>query len=122
MRDDEKDQVALLRHLLGSIDLSDVQDEPRPLSEEESMNRASIASAFWETQFEPVLKRFVRMQEEQTALRARTWEEVMMGRGTVNGLELIREWFVERVAEHHAFSQNETPEQRDPLHPFPSIT
>ncbi len=91
-------ETALLRHLIGSIDLSDVGElDKDTLGEEEYMNRASESEAFYRHFFDKVLKSLIQKQLEWIGNQAQNDLELSFGRGTINGLNLIKDWFEEQV-------------------------
>ena len=87
----------LMRHLLGSIDLSDVNlDELEP--DERKKYCATISAVF--PTLEKDIKKFLYEQLMFQALEAKTWEEVLVGRGTFNGMDLLLEHWKKAHEEH----------------------
>ena len=88
-----KEQLELFRHQLGSFDLSDVD-----LSEEEIDNCAAGAELFYRNYFKRILNKFYKEQLEFIGKKACDMEQLCYGRGTINGLLLIKEWFDSQVS------------------------
>lgn len=76
--------VALMRELLGSIDTTE------DVNPEVFNNRAG---AIFKDVVEPKLNQMAHEQERFTAAEAANWEQTLFGRGTLNGIELVREEF-----------------------------
>lgn len=88
--------IELQRHLLGSIDLSDVEDA-KELSEEEKRARVDIIGAAFPF-IERDIKKFLYEQLMFSSNQALDWEQVLVGRGTFNGMDLLLEhWKKDRV-------------------------
>ncbi len=93
----EENSSKLLKNLLGSVDLSDIDElEKKELSQNEFIERAANADIFYKTYFEKILKLFIQKQLEWIGTQASTTEQLMFGRGTINGLFLIKDWFKEQ--------------------------
>lgn len=108
-KEPEITSVSLMRRILGSIDIS---EEP---TAEVFNNRVG---AIFKDVIEPVLKRMAREQERFTAAEAANWDQAMFGRGTLNGIELVREEFEKAYNAHlEANKQPEPPTQ--PFNPIP---
>ncbi len=92
------EQVKLMRHLLASIDLSDIDkiDKER-LDDEELMSRAIAAEVFFIQHFDKILKLFVNEQLKFIATEATDKEKLAFGRGTINAFAIINEWFDDQV-------------------------
>lgn len=93
----------LIRHLLGSIDLADIEKlQETKLKPADAMARAGDVELFYKTHFEKVLKLFIQEQLEFIGIGKRdeignkigieTLEQLMFARGTINGLLLIKQW------------------------------
>lgn len=105
-KEPEVTSISLMRCILGSIDLS---EEP---NEEVFNNRAG---AIFDV-IEPKLKKMAREQERFTAAEAANWDQAMFGRGTLNGIELVREEFEKAHAEYLQSIQPPEPfNERNPL-------
>jgi hypothetical protein len=113
MQDDKS--LILIRHQLGSIDLSDIDELKNELmSDTESSARAGDAELFYTRYFEKVLKLLTQYQLEFIGTQAKNIEELGFGRGTINGLILIKEWFDKQVnASRARFSKEEKPKPGD---------
>jgi len=89
----------LTRKLLGSITLNDIEElKEETLSDEEYKARASDCELFYKKYLEKVLKLFIQKQLEEIGQRAVSEGQMVFGRGTINGLFLIKEWFDEQVS------------------------
>jgi len=91
----EKDNsIKLLRELMGSVDLSDIDKiEKELLTEEEYRNRATQSEAFYRQHLEKALKLFIQEQLEWIGTKTQGVDQLMFGRGTINGLMLVKGWF-----------------------------
>ena len=107
---EEVTSVSLMRRILGSIDLS---EEP---SEEVFNTRAG---AIFKDVIEPKLRKMAREQERFTAAEAANWDQAMFGRGTLNGIELVREEFEKAYAVYQ--QANQPPEPFDERNPLPEL-
>lgn len=93
--------LALMRHLLGSLDLADLlKIEQERMTDEEAANLAADAELFWrKSGFDKQLNLFIletlRFGMEQTADET----QLAVSRGTLNGLILIKEWFEQKTTE-----------------------
>ena len=91
-----KSDVALMRHLLGSIDLSDIKDE---MSESERREYCASIFAIY-PRLEKDIKKFLFMQLEESLAKAENWEQVIFGKGTFNGMAFLLERWKQVQAEH----------------------
>lgn len=107
-----KNSTELLRHLLASIDLSDIKEE---LSDEEFQNRATDAELFYKNHFEKVIKILIQKQLEFMGQYAEDLEQFLVGRGTINGLSLIKEWFEDQVQISLSRFEEKKPELKEPF-------
>lgn len=89
--------IALVRHLLGSIDLSDVKEEEQTEGERKEYCGA-ICAVF--PRLEKDMKRFLYDQLMFVSNQADTWERVIFGRGTFNGMSLLYEHWKKANDEH----------------------
>ena len=95
--EDRENSVELLRHLLGTLDLSDIENiKGEELSDDSYYGRAADAEIFYRNNFEKVLKLLVQRQLEWIGTQTENIEQLMFGRGTINGLLLIQNWFEEQ--------------------------
>ena len=95
-----KDQsIELQRKLLGSIDLKDLEEKDQS-AEDRKNYCAAIFSVF--PRLEKDLKRFMHEQLMFSSIQAATWEQVLFGRGTFNGLDLMLEHWKTAAAEYRA--------------------
>lgn len=107
---EEVTSVSLMRRILGSMDIS---EEP---NEEVFNNRAG---AIFKDVIEPKLKKMAREQERFTTAEAANWDQAMFGRGTLNGIELVREEFEKAYAVYR--QSNQPPEPFDKQNPLPEV-
>lgn len=106
------------RHVLGSINLSDLVDV-NLLTPTDKLNYLKEAEGmFQNTTFQNELKTMIQAQLEFIALNAANYEEVIMGRGTMNGLSLMLERF---STLHNEYKQATKLEDKDfdPFNPLP---
>ncbi len=84
----------LMRHLLASIDLSDVEELDKiRITNDEAMARAGDAELFYKSHFEKVIKLLAWQQLEFTAKEATDQDMLQFARGTFNGIAIVKEWF-----------------------------
>lgn len=120
MSEDLKKSAELLRRELGSIDLFDIEDLKKvELTDEEAMARAGDAELFYKNHFEKVLKLFIQKQLEFCGKEAENPGQFLFGRGTINGLCLLDEWFQEQIAK--SLSRFEKIEEPEPGEPFNKV-
>ena len=82
---DEK-SLTLIRHQLGSIDLKDIGEKEMSESETKDYN-ASISAVF--PRLEKDIKKFLHEQLIFMANKSENWSQVVFGRGTYNGIDLL---------------------------------
>lgn len=104
-----ENETKLLRNLLASIDLSDVEELKKiEISDEDFNRRVADSEIFYKNHFEKALKLFIQEQLEFIAKEAIDIEKLSFGRGTINGLFVIKEWFEEQVnASRSRFEEKE---------------
>lgn len=78
------DSRALVRHALGSIDSSDL--EPSPNRESEVNQVGPISDIL-----KAIAERLIRRQERFVSAEAADWGQALVGRGTINGIELFKD-------------------------------
>ncbi len=89
----------LLRQQLSSINIRDAGELLKEgLSDVEYNARANDAEIFYTKNFEKVLKLLILKQLETIGTTADNTEQLMFGRGTINGFLLVQEWFNEQVS------------------------
>lgn len=88
MAENKEPTIELQRHLLSSLDLSDIED--KMLSETERKEYTAAIFAVW-PRLEKDLKKFMYDQLLFASQKAATWEEVLFARGTFNGMDLLFE-------------------------------
>lgn len=92
----------IIRHLLGSIDLSDVAED-EDMTEEDYTQYIATISAAW-PRLEKDIKKLLYAQLMFTSNESANWDQVLFGRGTFNGLDLLREKWEKAHNEHMARS------------------
>ncbi len=113
-----KDEIKLFRHILSSIDLSDVEELKNiKISDNELQRRAADAEIFYMSHFEKVLKLYIQKQLEFIANEATDIEKLSFGRGTINGLILINQWFEERIKESRSRFDEQEEEETGEIKP-----
>jgi len=94
---EQENSAKLLRHLLKSIDLSDIDElERQELSDEAFYNRAADIEMFYKNHLEKVLKLLIQKQLEWIGTQIQNNDQLMFARGTINGLFLIQNWCEEQ--------------------------
>ena len=88
MAEKEEPTIKLQRHLLSSLDLSDIED--KMMTEVERRAYVDAIFAVW-PRLEKDLKKFMYDQLLFASQKATTWEEVLFARGTFNGMDLLFE-------------------------------
>ncbi len=84
----------LMRHLLASIDLSDVEELDKiRMTDDEAMALAGDAELFYKSHFEKIIKLLAWQQLEFTAKEATAQDMLQFARGTFNGIAIVKEWF-----------------------------
>jgi len=112
-----EESIVLMRHLLGSIDLSDVPEEKEMSEGEEKEYCAAISAVF--PRLEKDIKKFLYDQLHFSSNQADTWERVIFGRGTFNGMDiLLNHW---RIANNKHLERSKPKEEFDASHPLPEI-
>lgn len=107
--------IEAIRHTLGSVDLSDIDDTPQ--TEAERKEYCGIISAAFPT-LEKDIKSLLHAQLMYASNQANDWDQVLFARGTFNGISLLLERWKQAHAEHHARGR---PEPEDPLNPLPEL-
>ena len=93
----DKKQIILIREQLGSIDLSDIEElKEVELTTEEHNAMAVDAEVFYDNHFKKIIKLLIQKQLERIAKEADTEEKLNFCRGTINGLYIIDEWFIQQ--------------------------
>lgn len=90
--------IETLRKVLGSITLKDVKDAEQPqLTDAEYQERAADAEVFYMHHMEKLLDILEHRQLIEIGTKAQNELQMIFGRGTINGLYLVKEWFQEQV-------------------------
>ncbi len=96
----------LVRKNLASIDLSCVEDD-KAMSETERRAYASAVHAVF-PRLEKDVKRFMYQQLLFNSKESETWEQVLFGRGSLDGMaQLLGYW--NGVSQEHADNSNKDP-------------
>ena len=90
--------IDLMREQLGSIKLSDTEEE---MTEQERREYCAAIFAVY-PRLEKDIKRFLYKQLEESIARAETWEQVIFGKGTFNGMVYLMEKWKQANDEHIA--------------------
>lgn len=117
----DKQSLKLIRHQLGSIDLSDVKEEETELSE--TKRRAYCAAIFAVyPRLEKDIKKMLYLQLMFNSNEAGDWSQVIFGRGTFNGMDLLLSKWKKAQAEHLAnLKENEEDKPKDKTNPMPEL-
>ncbi len=110
--------LQLMRHLLGSIDLPDIPEE-KEQSEAERKAYCDAIFAVW-PRLEKDIKKFLHAQLMFSNNNAATWDEVLISRGTFNGICLLEEHWQKAVLEKEG-KIKENPLPSEPNNPMPEI-
>jgi len=119
----DQQSTELTRHLLGSIDLSDVEPLKRNLTPDQRQAYvAEMSSVF--VRIKPLLKDFIEKQKDFMASGGEMYhgqeeKQIIFARGTINGLYLILDELQKLYREHTTAKPQAPP--TDNLNPFPSI-
>jgi len=112
----DKNSTKLLRRLLASLDIDDLEKYSKELTLEEASQRAKDADVFYERHFKRMIVRWINAQLLQISNEVNNKEQLFFGRGTMNGFKLIEEWFREQVAISRAIpSEDDSDKPRQPL-------
>ena len=88
--------IELLREEVGSITLKEIMDGEIPqLTDTELMARAGDAEIFYTKYLDKILRLMIYQQLEKTVGEN---IDIQFGRGTVNGIYLIQQWFKDQVS------------------------
>ena len=115
-----KTQKTLIRHLLASIDLTDIvaiQLEEDSIDEKSEMGRATDTEIFYKNIFSKIIKTMYQAQLEFMGKEAETTDQVIFSKGTINGLSLVKEWFEDQDA--LAKSRHNQPKEEEEPSPDP---
>jgi len=105
--------VRLMKHRLGSIDLSDVRDKVR--TKEEHIAFLSQVGAFYPIVIEEEIKKMIIEQEEFMAHTVADIDAFNFSRGTINGLELLLERYKKYFEEYKELNKTEDKIDRSKL-------
>ena len=88
----------LLRHLLSSIDLLDIEEiKNLRLNDIEIRARAGDVEIFYRNHFKKILKLLIQKQLEFIASEATSELQLQFARGTINGFTLLDDWCKEQT-------------------------
>ena len=88
-----------IRHMLASIDLSDVEE--KDMDESERKEYVAAISAVW-PRLEKDIRRFLHAQLMFIANEAQDMNHVAFGRGTFNGMDLLLNHWKKAADEHNS--------------------
>ena len=94
--------IKVIRHTLGSVDLSDLDD--KDLSAQERKDYIAAIHAVY-PRLERDLKKFMYQQLLFNSKESQTWDQVIFGRGVFDGFALVLEHW--KLA-HQEFINNST--------------
>ena len=107
--------VDLMRELLGTKSFS---RDVRPMDGEARKNYVARIAASW-PDLDKDTDLMIAVQEQNMGRRVNNQDELMFGRGTINGIMLIKDYYEDRYNEHKA---NTKPEEKfDPSKLFPTV-
>ncbi len=108
--------VELLRHILGSIDMSDIEElkEVR-MSDADYKARAGTLDILYKNIIRDVIKLFINKQLEFMATNT---VDIQFVRGTINGLYLIDEFFQEQVKIASIPEEEKKEKTQEPIEPI----
>jgi len=100
--------LELIRHDLGLVDLSEIEEEEQSTSE----RRAYCAAIFAVLpRLEEDIKKFLYSQLLFNAKESMSWEQVLVGRGALDGpIQLLEKW---RLAAQEHVESSTKPEEFD---------
>ncbi len=101
-----------MRHLLASIDLSDVGDEEMTPDERKEYN-AAISAVF--PRLEKDIKRFLHAQLMFVSNNAQDMNQISFGRGTFNGMDLLLNHWKKAHEEHTVKEPKEDMDKHSPV-------
>ena len=95
--------LKVLRNQLGSVDLSDVDEE---MTEQERKEYVAVISAVF-PRIEKDIKKFLYDQLLFISNKSENWDHVLFGRGTFNGMSILLEHWKQAHVEHESKSKKE---------------
>jgi hypothetical protein len=119
----KKEDLSLkaIRHMLCSIDLSDIDQDKKELSEADRMAYCSAIFAVF-PRIEKDIKELLYEQLMFVNNNAQDWNQVVFGRGTFNGMDLLLEKWRKASIEHEANSKDKKEEKKfDKSNPISEI-
>ena len=88
------------RHQIGSLDLSDLKDLSK-MSEAERKTYIQLAESVWNNKaFQNEILFLIQKQLEFMGMEVDSYEKVLVSRGTINGIDLIRQRFETYHTQH----------------------
>lgn len=105
--------LELTRHQLGSINLDDLDDIEKMNPAERKAYLQDIELLWSNRAFQSETKKIMRLQLEFIACMATDMEQVAIGRGTINGIDLLRERVENLHLEYKDLSKLSTDEDFD---------
>ena len=122
MKSIKDDSVKLMRHLLGSIDLSDIEDKKFRKDMSTSDRDAYCAAIFavW-PRLEKDLKEFMYDQLMFASLNTESFEQLLVARGTFNGFDLLFDFWRTAASEYEAKPKEDLGQPEDINNPIGQI-
>lgn len=106
--DEFKEATELNKKQLIAMDIDEVLElEEEKISDTELLARASDAMIFYNHYFKKVLKLLVFEQMKWGNTQARTPDEMLINKGSINGLYIVEEWFKEQLSKEASKRQQE---------------
>lgn len=106
--------IKLQRNLLGSIDLTNITSEKEETEQEKKDYCAAVFAIF--PRLQKKIKQMMHAQLMFSSFEADTWERVIFGRGTFNGLSLMLEELQQAHDQH--ISNTKPKEEFDKANPL----
>ena len=119
----DTDDVALLRYLLGSINLEDVRKKESEMAPDDRKAYVTRLASNWDL-IEKIIKKLLVAQEEYMSRGGEAYngdevKQIVFGRGTINGLFLVHEILKEAFDEF--IGTIKPPEPYDKSKLFPDV-
>ena len=108
----QNDSLLLMRHALGSIDLSDAEETE--MTEPQRRDYCAAIHAVF-PRLENDIKKLLYQQTLWVAKESEGWDQVTFGRGVIEGMAMLLEKWSAAHHEHQASSTNETFDKHNPL-------
>lgn len=113
-----KESIELIRHGLGIIDLSDINDDEEEMPEQERREYCATIHAVF-PRLEKDIKKFLAKQLLFVSNKSENWEQVLVGRGAFGGMDLLLEHW--RIANQEHIDRSLPTESFDKHNPIGDI-